>query len=100
MPILRIIYCATGIYSSVFAGVGTKTGFWIRIYRVQRDVAQFGRALRSGRKGRKFKSCHPDHTVSSEFALNAIRNKIIDFIKNSNKGILKRTSTSYKEKAE
>ena len=28
MPILRIIYCATGIYSSVFAGVGTKTGFW------------------------------------------------------------------------
>ena len=60
MPILRIIYCATGIYSSVFAGVGTKTGFWIRIYRVQRDVAQFGRALRSGRKGRRFKSCHPD----------------------------------------
>ena len=25
-----------------------------------RDVAQFGRALRSGRKGRRFKSCHPD----------------------------------------
>lgn len=65
MPILRIIYCATGIYSSVFAGVGTKTGFWIRIYRVQRDVAQFGRALRSGRKGRRFKSCHPDHTADA-----------------------------------
>ena len=27
---------------------------------VFRDVAQFGRALRSGRKGRRFKSCHPD----------------------------------------
>ena len=25
-----------------------------------RGVAQFGRALRSGRRGRKFKSCHPD----------------------------------------
>ena len=28
-----------------------------------RDVAQFGRALRSGRKGRRFKSCHPDQSV-------------------------------------
>ena len=27
---------------------------------VFRDVAQFGRALRSGRKGSRFKSCHPD----------------------------------------
>ena len=25
-----------------------------------RGVAQFGRALRSGRRGRRFKSCHPD----------------------------------------
>ena len=25
-----------------------------------RDVAQFGRALRSGRKGRWFESSHPD----------------------------------------
>jgi hypothetical protein len=25
-----------------------------------RDVAQLGRALRLGRKGRKFKSCHPE----------------------------------------
>ena len=24
-------------------------------------MAQFGRALRSGRRGRRFKSCHPDH---------------------------------------
>ena len=27
----------------------------------RRDVAQLGRALRSGRKGRRFESCHPDH---------------------------------------
>ncbi len=27
-----------------------------------RDVAQLGRALRSGRKGRRFESCHPDQT--------------------------------------
>ena len=30
-----------------------------------RDVAQFGRALRSGRRGRRFKSCHPDHFKST-----------------------------------
>ena len=28
----------------------------------RRDVAQLGRALRSGRKGRRFESCHPDQT--------------------------------------
>ena len=28
---------------------------------IHRGVAQFGRALRSGRRGRKFKSCHLDH---------------------------------------
>ena len=27
-----------------------------------RDVAQFGSALRSGRRGRRFESCHPDHS--------------------------------------
>ena|GEM_PF-5207321 len=30
----------------------------------QRVVAQFGRALRSGRRGRRFKSCQPDHVVA------------------------------------
>ena len=40
-----------------------------------RDVAQFGSALRSGRRGRRFKSCHPDQqnlsnqAVSEVFAL-------------------------------
>ena len=29
--------------------------------QLKRDVAQFGRVLRSGRRGRRFKSCHPDH---------------------------------------
>ena len=28
---------------------------------IQRGVAQFGRALRSGRRSRKFESCHLDH---------------------------------------
>ena len=28
---------------------------------IHRGVAQFGRALRSGRRGRRFKSCHLDH---------------------------------------
>ena len=31
-------------------------------------MAQLGRALRSGRKGRRFKSCHPDH-IGAKFAL-------------------------------
>ena len=29
-----------------------------------RSVAQLGRALRSGRRGRKFKSCHSDFFIS------------------------------------
>ena len=33
--------------------------FAVRKNRV-RDVAQPGSALRSGRRGRKFESCHPD----------------------------------------
>ena len=33
----------------------------------QRGVAQFGRALRSGRRGRKFESCHLDHRKSTQF---------------------------------
>lgn len=33
-----------------------------------RDVAQPGSALRSGRRGRKFESCHPDaHRASENF---------------------------------
>src|SRR6185503_8879969 len=31
----------------------------------RRGVAQPGRALRSGRRGRRFKSCHPDHKIYS-----------------------------------
>ena len=46
--------------------------FGKRVYnrkvRFKRDVAQFGRALRSGRRGRWFKSSHPDH-VGAKFAL-------------------------------
>ena len=41
-----------------------------RLYNLEvvcRDVAQFGSALRSGRRGRRFKSCHPDH-VGTSFA--------------------------------
>ena len=28
---------------------------------LNRDVAQLGSALRLGRRGRRFESCHPDH---------------------------------------
>ncbi len=30
----------------------------------RRGVAQFGRALRSGRRSRRFKSCHLDHALT------------------------------------
>lgn len=33
----------------------------IRLSAHDRGVAQLGSALRSGRRGRRFKSCHPDH---------------------------------------
>ena len=32
-----------------------------------RDVAQLGSALRSGRRGRRFKSCHPDQKTVDTF---------------------------------
>ena len=43
------------------------TDTWVRIppSPPHRDVAQFGRALRSGRRGRRFKSCHPDQKSKS-----------------------------------
>ena len=37
-----------------------------------RGVAQFGRAPRSGRGGRRFKSCHLDHGVASFVSLAAL----------------------------
>ena len=36
-------------------------GKYKKLNILYRDVAQFGSALRSGRRGRRFKSCHPDH---------------------------------------
>ena len=34
------------------------------ILHKNRGVAQFGRALRSGRRGRRFESCHLDHKTT------------------------------------
>ena len=45
----------------------TDTGDTKKSNILYRDVAQFGSALRSGRRGRRFKSCHPDH-VGTSFA--------------------------------
>ena len=51
--------------SRKFLNSGDKVKFTMRFRgreaRLQsRDVAQFGSALRSGRRGRRFESCHPD----------------------------------------
>ena len=40
----------------------------------RRRVAQFGRALRSGRRGRKFESCHSDHSFCHELHILHARN--------------------------
>ena len=37
-----------------------------------RGVAQFGRALRSGRRGRRFKSCHPDEKERRENPMDSL----------------------------
>ena len=39
----------------------------VQFYRLYRGVAQFGRALRSGRRGRVFESRHPDHKKQDGF---------------------------------
>ena len=36
---------------------------------VNRGVAQFGRALRSGRRGRKFESCHLDYGKDADYGI-------------------------------
>ena len=46
------------------------------VYRSYRDVAQFGRALRSGRRGRRFKSCHPEQKLKT----NRIIMRFVSFI--------------------
>ena len=53
----------------------TDTGDIEKLNILFRDIAQFGSALRSGRRGRRFKSCYPDQqnlsnqAVSEVFAL-------------------------------
>ncbi len=60
----------------------TDTGNTKKSNILYRDVAQFGSALRSGRRGRRFKSCHPDQqnlsnqAVSEVFILFKILRKI------------------------
>lgn len=48
----------------------------------QRGVAQFGRALRSGRRGRRFESCHLDHIFQSTlFFISVLFSFISPFLK-------------------
>ena len=35
------------------------------IIYINRDVAQLGSALDLGSRGRRFKSCHPDHLIGT-----------------------------------
>ena len=67
--IFRITYCLYIFYQNnpfPFFHKGQKNAclsFWFGLRRASsRDVAQSGRALRSGRRDRAFKSRHPDHS--------------------------------------
>ena len=48
-------------------GSAPSKNFIFGILYIYRDVAQLGSALRSGRRGRRFKSCHPDHLKELRF---------------------------------
>ena len=57
-----------------------------------RDVAQLGSALRSGRRGRRFKSCHPDHDAGKAskeafFVFQADKEKIYIFARSPQKSV-------------
>ncbi len=65
------IYLCTDLGPAKVFGVRELVGFWgILANReglsARRDVAQLGRALCSERRGRRFKSCHPDQFFPSE----------------------------------
>ncbi len=52
-----------------------------------RDVAQFGRALRSGRRGRRFKSCHLDQNKEIGFRLSPYFIRRYHAMQNLEKGV-------------
>ena len=54
----KILFCKKHLTDSRNRGI---------LYESHRGVAQFGRALRSGRRGRKFESCHLDHRKCTQF---------------------------------
>ncbi len=52
------VWCVCAYIMSTFLWVACAYCAQVFVVRV---VAQLGRALRSGRRGRRFKSCQPDH---------------------------------------
>ena len=50
-----------------FRKCSCKRAFLLVLYGYHRDVAQLCRVLEWGSRGRRFKSCHPDH-VGTDFA--------------------------------
>ena len=61
--------------SSPFSVAGNLRRAFSRFYR---SVAQLGRALRSGRRGRRFKSCHSDLSLvfTGDFLFSKIRKPV------------------------
>ena len=67
---MKILFCRKCLTDSRNRGI---------LYESHRGVAQFGRALRSGRRGRKFESCHLDHRKCTQFR-EAFRGCVFCFI--------------------
>ena len=51
---------------SVVPWQGRRILEYMSVRSTYRSVAQLGRALRSGRRGRRFKSCHSDFCMSED----------------------------------
>ena len=54
-----LLFDTFGCFSFFLLSIDFSCFMWYNAYA--RGVAQLGRALRSGRRGRKFESCHLDH---------------------------------------
>lgn len=60
------VWCVCAYIMSTFLWVACAYCAQVFVVRV---VAQLGRALRSGRRGRRFKSCQPDHSYLSHYIM-------------------------------
>jgi hypothetical protein len=64
------------VWATPPSALADRAGGAIRCRGFKRGVAQLGSALRSGRRGRRFKSCHPDLKLQPLFGASRGRKKL------------------------